>query len=207
MEDLILNNMGMVYHVIDKKYAWFHRWDDAIRQDLASEGVLALIYAAEKFDPTCGMKFGNFAHDPIMWQVRKYVNKQLTNRDNGLKPEESVKVDSYDAGVVLGDGEEASTLADIVGGHQDDAKGLIELWELIRESGVKDIELIAQRRDEGYNYQDIGDELGVSREIIRRRIDSLKEYLSDYYDLKDMKPQRLQNKYKREAKKNASRRT
>ena len=202
MEDLILNNMGMVYHVIDSKFAWFHRWDDAIRDDLASEGVIALMYSAERFDPSCGKKFGNFAHDPIVWQVRKYVNKQLTNKMNGIKPDEMlVKVDSYDAGVVMEDGEEASSLAEIVGSQQDDGKDLIELWELIRESGVKDIELIAQRRDEGYNYQDIGDELGVSREIIRRRIDSLKEYLSDYYDLKDMKPQRLQNIYKREAKK------
>ncbi len=206
MEDLILNNMGMVYHVVDSKFAWFHRWDNAIREDLASEGILALMYSAERFDPNCGKKFGNFAHDPIFWQVRKYVNKQMTNRDNGLKLEDGpIKVDSYDAGVVVKEGEEASTLGEIAGGKPDDSRGLIELWELINESGIKDIELIAKRRDEGYSYQEIGDEIGVSREIIRRRIDKLKEFLSDYYDLEGMKPERIANMYKWEAKKGGRR--
>ncbi len=206
MEDLILNNMGIVYYVIDKKFSWFHKWEQSTREDLASEGMLALMYSAEKFDPSCGKKFHNFAVDPIIWRVQKYINKQMTNKQNGIKSdEELVTLESYDATVTLENGDETGSLYEIAGGKQDDEKDLIELWELIRESGIKDIEAIAQRRDEGYSYQDIGKELGVTREIIRRRIDKLKEYLSSYYDLEGMKPERIANMYKWEAKKGARR--
>ena len=207
MENLVLNNMGIVYYVIDKKFSWYHKWNQETREDLASEGMLALMYSASKFDPSCGKKFCNFAYDPIIWRVQKYINKQMTNRKNGIKEDETmVSVDSYDAEVVMGDGEEASSLSEIVGGKDDDGKGLVELWELIRESGIKDIELIAKRRDEGYSYQDIGDELGVTREIVRRRINELKKCLSEFYDLEGMKPERIANMYKWEGKKSASRR-
>ncbi len=207
MENLVLNNLGIVYYVVDKRFSWYHKWNQTVREDLASEGVLALMYSAEKFDPTCGKKFCNFAHDPIVWRVQKYINKQMTNRQNGISKDEAlVSVDSYDAAVVQEDGEEASSLSEIISGNGEDFRDLVDLWELIKGSGVKDIELIAKRRDEGYSYQDIGDELGVSKEIIRRRINELKKFLSEFYDLEGMKPERIANMYKWEGKKNASRR-
>ena len=208
MEDLVLNNLGIVYYVIDKRFSWYHKFNQAVREDLASEGVLALMYSAEKFDPSCGKKFCNYAHDPIVWRVQKYINKQMTNRQNGISKDETlVTIDSYDAGVVQDDGEEASSLSEIVSGNSEDFRDLVDLWELIRGSGIKDIELIAKRRDEGYSYQDIGDELGVTKEIIRRRINELKKYLSEFYDLEGMKPERIANMYKWEEKKDANRGT
>ena len=208
MEDLVLNNLGIVYYVIDKRFSWYHKFNQAVREDLASEGVLALMYSAEKFDPSCGKKFCNYAHDPIVWRVQKYINKQMTNRQNGISKDETlVTIDSYDAGVVQEDGEEASSLSEIVSGNSEDFRDLVDLWELIKGSGVKDIELIAKRRDEGYSYQDIGDELGVTKEIIRRRINELKKYLSEFYDLEGMKPERIANMYKWEEKKDANRGT
>ena len=208
MEDLVLNNLGIVYYVIDKRFSWYHKFNQAVREDLASEGVLALMYSAEKFDPSCGKKFCNYAHDPIVWRVQKYINKQMTNRQNGISKDETlVTIDSYDAGVVQDDGEEASSLSEIVSGNSEDFRDLVDLWELIRGSGIKDIELIAKRRDEGYSYQDIGDELGVTKEIIRRRINELKKCLSEFYDLEGMKPERIANMYKWEEKKDANRGT
>ena len=208
MEDLVLNNLGIVYYVIDKRFSWYHKFNQAVREDLASEGVLALMYSAEKFDPSCGKKFCNYAHDPIVWRVQKYINKQMTNRQNGISKDETlVTIDSYDAGVVQEDGEEASSLSEIVSGNSEDFRDLVDLWELIKGSGVKDIELIAKRRDEGYSYQDIGDELGVTKEIIRRRINELKKCLSEFYDLEGMKPERIANMYKWEEKKDANRGT
>lgn len=202
MEDLVLNNLGIVYYVIDKRFSWYHKFNQTIREDLASEGVLALMYSAEKFDPSCGKKFCSYAHDPIVWRVQKYINKQMTNRQNGISRDEGlVIVDSFDAGVVQDDGEEASSLSEIVSGNGEDFRDLVDLWELIRGSGIKDIELIAKRRDEGYSYQDIGDELGVTKEIIRRRINELKKCLSEYYDLEGMKPERIANMYNWEEKK------
>lgn len=202
MEDLVLNNLGIVYYVIDKRFSWYHKFNQAVREDLASEGVLALMYSAEKFDPSCGKKFCNYAHDPIVWRVQKYINKQMTNRQNGISKDETlVTIDSYDAGIVQEDGEEASSLSEIVSGNNEDFRDLVDLWELIRGSGIKDIELIAKRRDEGYSYQDIGDELGVTKEIIRRRINELKKCLSEYYDLEGMKPERIANMYNWEEKK------
>ena len=202
MEDLVLNNLGIVYYVIDKRFSWYHKFNQAVREDLASEGVLALMYSAEKFDPSCGKKFCNYAHDPIVWRVQKYINKQMTNKQNGISKDETlVTIDSFDAGVVQDDGEEASTLSEIVSGNGEDFRDLVDLWELIRGSGVKDIELIAKRRDEGYSYQDIGDELGVTKEVVRRRINELKKCLSEYYDLEGMKPERIANMYKWEEKK------
>ncbi len=202
MENLVLNNLGIVYYVIDKRFSWYHKWNQTVREDLASEGVLALMYSAEKFDPSCGKKFCNFAHDPIVWRVQKYINKQMTNRQNGINPDDPlVSVESYDAGIVMDDGEEASTLAEIINTGNEDFRDLVDLWELIRGSGIKDIELIAKRREEGYSYQDIGDEIGVTKEVIRRRINELKKCLSEFYDLEGMKPERIANMYKWEEKK------
>ncbi len=207
MEDLVLNNMGIVYYVIDKRFSWYHKWNQTVREDLASEGMLALMYSAEKFDPSCGKKFCNYAHDPIIWRVQKYINKQMTNKQNGISKDEAlVSVDSYDAAVIQEDGEEASALSEIVSGNGEDFRDLVDLWELIKGSGIKDIELIAKRREEGYSYQDIGDELGVTKEIIRRRINELKKCLSEFYDLEGMKPERIANMYKWEEKKDVNRR-
>mgnify|MGYP003288118047 CR=1 FL=1 len=202
MENLVLNNMGIVYYVVDKKFSWFHKWDDSVRDDLVSEGMIALMYSAEKFDPNGGKKFGNFAHDSIVWLVRKYVNKQLTNKSNGIKKDEQlVKVDSYDAGVVLDDGEEASSLSEIVGGTTDDERELFELWDVIKGSGIKDIELIVKRREEGRTYQEIGNEIGVSKEIVSRRLNSLKEQLLEYYDFRELKQTKAPYMSKRREKK------
>ena len=66
MDDLIKSNTGLV-HWQAKRFAWC----GAAYDDLVQEGMLGLLIAAQKFDPTRGVKFSTYA----TWWVRQRIGR------------------------------------------------------------------------------------------------------------------------------------
>jgi len=82
---MITENQGLV-HWMARKY----RWSGVSHEDLAQQGYLGLMKAAERFDPTRGVKFSTYA----TWWIRQRIQRLVNKRD------QSLSLDDY-----VGDGE------------------------------------------------------------------------------------------------------
>lgn len=192
MEELIMNSRGLVYHIVDNKYSWYHKFNDTLREDLASEGMIMLVQSAKNFDENKGVKFSTFAYKYIVWGIQKYLNMERYGvQDNTYaKARKDIKVMSYDSDVTG-----SNTLIEACGQVEDGEIALIEFWEIVNKSGIKDIKAIIRYREKGYNYREIGKRLGVSHQTVNIRINQLKEYLSPYYNTEGYKGINMRKKW------------
>ena len=177
MEELIMNSRGLVYYVVDNKYAWYHRFNDTLREDLASEGMMMLVQSAKNFDESKGVKFTTFAYKYIVWGIQKYLNMERYGVQDNLsaKNRKDIQISSYDSG-------ETGTLIEAYGGAEDEEIAIMEFWEIVNKCGIKDIQAIIKYREQGLNYREIAKLIGVSHQMVNIRINQLKTYLSPYYD-------------------------
>ena len=77
--NLVVDNMDLVTYII-KKYIFIGE-DDF--EDLFQEGCLALVIAAERFNPDFGVKFGTYATSMVLNTLRTYKSRK-TNSKHGL---------------------------------------------------------------------------------------------------------------------------
>ena len=71
-EQLITENMGFVYHLIDKEFSIYYRERGMSRNDLVSAGMMGLVVAASK------SKYGTFLRYASFW-IRYYVYREIRN--------------------------------------------------------------------------------------------------------------------------------
>jgi len=74
VEELILNNQGLVYHIVHKfkPSLSFYR---ASFEDAVGEGMIGLVKAANKFEPERGFAFATFATMCITNDILMYLRK------------------------------------------------------------------------------------------------------------------------------------
>lgn len=189
MEKLILDNQAVVYFIVDKYFANFHLYKNEIREELISEGMVALIKAIKTYDPSKGRTISSYVGDAIVWSINRYINREKTNRTNSKTAQtlnkQGLSVESYDKDCT--DDETGSSVVALVGGEKDERYDFLEIWNMIETSNIKDITQIVKLRILGYSYEDIGKEVGVTKEMVRRRIEKLKKELEPFYDLKGVK--------------------
>ena len=144
MENLILENKGIVYHIVDTKYSWYHRFNDTLREDLVSEGIIMLVQSAKNFDKNLGVKFSTFAYKYVMWGIQKYLNMERYGvQDNTYaKARKDIQISSYDSG-------DSGTLIEAYGGAEDEEVALMEFWEIVDKCDIKDIKEIIRYREQG----------------------------------------------------------
>lgn len=70
-DELVLNNQGLVGHIL-KSY----KIDSSEHDDVYDEGMIGLIKAAAKFDPTKDIKFATFAGRCIINEINMYFRKK-----------------------------------------------------------------------------------------------------------------------------------
>lgn len=66
-EQLVIDNIDLVYYTLNKM-------NMGCNEDLVSEGLLALVAAANKFDVSKGLKFSTYAVSYIRGYVKTYLN-------------------------------------------------------------------------------------------------------------------------------------
>lgn len=101
--DLVENNMNLVYHLIHKYYPTFIG-----NEDFVQEGMLGLCKAASTFDENRGFTFSTYASKCIMNQLKIYLKS--FNKNNHLL--------SIDNTVIGEDGEE-TTFHNFIVGDED----------------------------------------------------------------------------------------
>jgi RNA polymerase sporulation-specific sigma factor len=74
VEELILNNQGLVYHIVHK-FKPSLSYYKASFEDAVGEGMIGLVKAANKFDPERGFAFATFASMCITNDILMYFRK------------------------------------------------------------------------------------------------------------------------------------
>lgn len=152
IEELILNNMELVYSTIYKMHI---RIDD----DIISEGMIALIKAAQKFDPSLGHKFSTYAVSYIQGKVKTYLTLKSTvvkpSRIEGKFPEiETMQSDS---------------VINEIAGEDDNVESNLIVKDFMRRLTERE-KVVARGLMEEKTQKQIGDELHLSQTHICRMI-------------------------------------
>ena len=74
-DELVLNNQRLIYHILNRKFAY----DFLDEEDLYAEGCIALLEAAEKYEPSKGA-FSTLAYVCILRRLWRYVEKEKAKR-------------------------------------------------------------------------------------------------------------------------------
>lgn len=163
-DDLIVNNMKLVYFIINRYYPKFIG-----DEDVKQEGMVALINAANKWDPSRS-RFSTYASICILNHIGKY----LEHEGHRIK---TVSLDDVCASDEDGN---QTLLSEVIAG--DDTIDLTfslfaEFYDSLCDYDKKLLELSLVM-----SQTEIGKELGVHRLKINRRKSELKQLWKDYCD-------------------------
>ena len=152
VEELILNNMDLVYSTIYKMRI-------KINDDLVSEGMIGLIRAAKKFDSSLGLKFSTYAVSYIKGTIKTYLTLRTTvvkpQRINGKFAEvETMQTDS-----------EVNEL----GAEDENVESSLIVRDFMNRLTVRE-QIVAKGLMEEKTQKQIGDELHLSQTHICRMI-------------------------------------
>ena len=165
-EQLILDNMRLVYFIYDK----LQKNDITIRykEDLISEGMMGLCKAANKFDPGKGYRFSTFASMCIRNEMLMFLRK--TNR------QVNAEVSLYDTIGIDADGNKL-TYADIIEDESQTVDNyLIESTAKEFTESQKPLDRdILKALQAGHKQKDIGELLGVRQPTVSRHIRAMKK--------------------------------
>lgn len=149
IEDTIKNNKSLVYYTVNK---YFSSWKDD--EDILQAGMIGLWKACLNFDKDKGYKFSTLAVKCI------YRNILIELRDR----KRSIPLNCISLDTSSEEEEDYRTPINSLVDHED-LFSLLELKELITSLSEEEKYLI-RLRYEGFTYEEIGKELGVSKSMI-----------------------------------------
>lgn len=150
-DEMITDNMKLVYYVIHRNFPSF-----AKNEDVFQEGCIGLIKAVDNYEEDKG-EFRNYAYSSILNSIRNYFRSIRQDAD----------ILSLDYTMDIGD-DEPVMLIDII---PDDS---IEKWfdkverDIFLETLSPKEQQIVELLKEGKTGQEIADVFGVSREMIQK---------------------------------------
>lgn len=174
-ERMILENQGLVY-LIARRLAAPGRFEEAL-----SFGQEGLIEAVDRFDPERGAKFSSYSYE----YIRGYILRGVYHRSTHWKPTIPVDFSSdhfdLDPGTMRQPPDHRTE-------SPDAAVRRAEIWERIRKYlDPRRYEAIYERYVGGRELEDIGEQLGITRERVRQLIDTgLQSMLNRIPDLIDL---------------------
>ena len=80
-EEDVLKHIGLVRWILKKDFSWTFKM--GLGEDLFQQGMIGLIKAVKRYDPTKGMKFSVFG----IWYIKMYIRQglRLYGRDRNVK--------------------------------------------------------------------------------------------------------------------------
>ena len=156
---VINENKGLVYKAIKKYNELISKYD--LQDDMIQTGMISLYKAFQTFDNSKGIKFSTYATNIITNDLYNFVNKYLGKYvfdDN---------VDSMDKVLYNESGDREISFGDMISYEEDFSN--IEGSQLIdfikREHGERAL-IILSMINEGYNYAEIGEYVGISKQRV-----------------------------------------
>lgn len=176
---LVRENMGLVYKQANDFYRGprYHRIDTYPRDDAISDGVLALIHAAERFNPNyvkdgVHIKFSTYAVWWIRsWIQRGYMQSRLIYNKSSVSRwcfGDSIKFESLWHTDKSGDPIEVEDKSESVVDSMESIEMKDTLQNLLRLLDNRDRRVLEMRFFKGYTLQKIAIKLGVTRERVRQ---------------------------------------
>lgn len=157
LNKLVTANLKYVVRVA-KRFAWAN----VSIYDLISEGNLALLHAATKFNPAIGTKFITYADRWIRQAMSEYITKLNLDKENiGY-------VAAYDEDGIGEEPADYEVVDNIYTEHSRD-KALNELLSCLQEREYKVLERYFGLNDtEPKTLEEIGNEMGLTQERVRQ---------------------------------------
>lgn len=160
VEELILNNQGLVYHIVNKfkPSLSFYR---ASFEDVVGEGMIGLVKAANKFEPERGFAFATFASMCITNDILLYLRK--------LKRHSVARVISLDCPLENDKGDEMYIeVADPLNRY-DQSDQRIVFDQIVGKLRSEDVELVL-KSFAGTPQRQLAADYGCTQSYISRRI-------------------------------------
>ena len=159
MNKKINDNIGLIYKALEKYTDLIGKYD--LRDDMVQTGMISLFKAIKTFDTTKGAKFSTYATNVIKNDLYNFVNVYLN------KYVSDDNTESIDRVVFNESGDKELTVGDMIPYEQDFSE--IEGNQLIsyikdnyEERGLIILSMISN----GYNYEEIGKRLGISKQRV-----------------------------------------
>jgi RNA polymerase sigma factor (sigma-70 family) len=158
--DLVVKNRGLVYHVVNRLIRRRPRLKREY-DDMVSAGFIALMRAAERFQPQLGFKFSTFACRAIQWEILHEADRLRTQvRYSSL---DAVDADGTDRASILPDGRQAQPIDEASHREQRDCAEA-----LLRRLPPRMAGILRARIMRGQTLKAIGEELGITKERVRQ---------------------------------------
>jgi len=164
LESLVTRNEGLVFNLIRRRFPGV---GEEIEDEFAQEGRLAIMRAADKFDPGLGFKFSTYATWAIWCAILRVRDKLRRQRRERMFSECEGVIDSV-----------ASTRDDLA--DSDEAEAFRRVWR--RAKGVlstRELQFIRERYIEGCKYREIASRHEMTRanasRIVRQAIEKLRK--------------------------------
>ena len=163
IDQMIADNEKLVMYTISRFFPTF-LYDDDIRQ----LGYIGLWKACEKYDASLNTKFGSYAVKAIRGEIIKHFRSLQMQMRCPKAPNVSLSNPMFGGDESLEDHISAGTLDWI------DAEGFYNALTDRQK-------LIVRRRIiDKASYQEIGDEIGISRERVRQEVVRIKQKFDEY---------------------------
>ena len=162
-QKLVEDNMGLVYHIVNRYYPTFINNEDVIQS-----GMLGLCQAADTFDESKGVAFSSYACKCISTEIIKEFERM--RKHNGVM--------SLDAGRFSSDDEDAKTVADFVIGEDD--VDYFDCTEFYNQLTDADKEIVDLRRF-GLSGVEIAKIRGCSQQAVSKHLTRLRHKWRELY--------------------------
>lgn len=174
MNEMILNNIGLVYNIVDKYFRKYYVNNYDLKEDLIQEGIVHLVKASKNYKKDSEAKFSTYAYKCIWGQLNRYIT--YTNKENKY----NVKIISTD--IKAKDSlERADEFIDTLTRYKNDEYKEIELRDFINKSGIDNIETIIKFKSQGYKIKEISQKTGIKESTIKSRLKLLKNEIKGSY--------------------------
>ena len=172
-DEMIMENMGLVYMIFNKYYKTYA---ENYKEEMEQIGRIALYKAIQSYEEGKGA-FSTFASNIIKNDMYTFVTQDI-NKYKGIT---DGYVSSFEES--CGNDDSDRNLENILGCGEDDFDNLeySELYDYILTKDER-IRTIIEMVIYGYTYQEIGTELGITKQRVGTLIKKLRDDMTKRYE-------------------------
>lgn len=161
-------NIALVYFAL--RGVRYDRKDEALREELVSEGMVGLIRAARGFDPSLGFKFSTYAQASAFKMMWQYSRRRMSDRC-GMRAQGRRSEDEFGSRRPTRV-EEFTELSRVKSDRDPDRMEPMDVTALLAlaQSGLnaRQRKVLRRRFCDGLTLAEVGREIGVGKERVRQ---------------------------------------
>ncbi len=172
---LASENMGLARSAAGwwaKKWPWVYVRKMGGFEELYAVGLWALVRASQLFDPAKGWKFSTYAYPSVLARIKQFIDAQYNQKRKGQFKE--IYLIEWNKG--CGHNSPHGSFADLIPERVDYWGPVIDQADDIRKAAretlsLRDLFCFNEVFEKGRTFEDLGIELGVSKERIRQLVE------------------------------------